>query len=497
MDDRAEEKAPEAKPARAFNVRSLATLVLCTGVVVWAVQTVRESMKPTTRWVKQLRGGNADDRQTAARELAGFGEEELGITVPALIAAMGDAEPPVRAEVAADLGLAGLTALRSEGRQVEAKQIASTLVQAMDDPSPDVRFSAAWALGKFYSLPKETKLPTDLSTIVSKMVPLLNESTIMSRSGGQTILLKIIAREPFDPPATLVDGINNWPSKESRQAAAVVLGSFSKVGQPVISALIKALDDPEPEVRSSAAVGLRRFAPEAAEATPKLVELLADPFIPPPPPITKVVGVAGPGGGSGATTGPEMTDPAVKAALALGAIVRSEIDRGGKLPAEVLEALTRALHTDRQALKDAAEESLRRIGPGAQSAVPALIRELTDSMKTENSNLGATSATLLGDIAPGTDQAGDAIAALTAAIDSADGKRRLAVISALGQFGPAAASLLPRLRLVLEDKTIDRQYASAVQNTADRIEGKTPVDAPRRKGQRRGNSGASPKPAKP
>jgi HEAT repeat protein len=388
MGDRARKATSKGGPGRkGFRVRTLLVLVICAGALFWAVRSAREGMIPTARWARQLRSWDVDERQVAARQLADFGPAEFEVTVPALIDAMEDREPGVRAEVASGLGIAGLAAMRAEGKQAVARKVAEALIKALGDSAPEVRSSAASAIGEFAALPSELDFPADPASVAPALVGLLVDPGGLVRTSGESALIKVAGRAPIEPPPALVEGLNDWPLKESRGAAAVALGAFQAGSGPTVPALIRALDDKEPEVRSSAAGSLRRFAPDAAQAVPSLVKNLADPFNPPPPPefalmpmaMARTMATSGPGGASGGAVH-ELTDPAAQAARAIGWIVRAQVDKGAKPPADVLEALTKALDSDRQALKDAAEEALRRIGPGALSAVPGPIIEPTDSL---------------------------------------------------------------------------------------------------------------------
>jgi HEAT repeat protein len=494
MTDPAGKTTSKAGPGRSgFRVRTLLALVICAGALFWAVRSAREWMNPTALLTRQLRSGDVDSREVAAQQLANLGKEEFDVTVPSLIAAMEDEDSGVRAQAASGLGLVGLTAIRAEGKQAMARQVADVLVKALGDSSPEVRGPAAWAIGELAGLPKEVDFPAEPKTVALALVGLLADPEGIVRSSGETALVRVAARAPIEPPPALVEGLNAWPSKESRDAAAVALGAFRAGAGTTVPALIRALDDKEPDVRSSAAQALRGFASDAGSALPMLVKNLADPFNPPPRPEFSLMGMAGTGGGPVVGVH-EPTDPAAQAARSIGRIVRAQVDKGGNPPAGVLEALTNALHSDRQALKEAAEEALRRIGPGALSIVPGLIIDLTDSLPGYDPRIGSTAAGLLGDIAPGTDRSGAAFAALNSALDSKDPSTRLAVVTALGKFGPFASSALPHLRRLIEGKDVDVALASAVRFTADRIEGKPLPEPARRKGQgRRGRGG----PARP
>jgi HEAT repeat protein len=480
----------KGEPARnPFRLQTLVALVVCCAALYWAVQTTRHGMRPANGWARQLRSGDVNDRQIAAQQLGDCVPEDIEIAVPALVAAMQDEEEPVRASVAAGLGNAGITAMRTEGGQSEARESAQLLTRALADSAAGVRTSAAYALGEFVAMSRDRDFPVDLTSVTSAMVGLLTDPSHSVRSTAETALTRAAGKASFEPPPALVAGLNSWPLKESRRAAAVVLGSFKVSPVPTVTALTRALGDKEPEVRSDAAVALGKLGLDAIPALPTLTANLVDPFVPPPRsnrmPVSSILTSMGPRGvgGGGATNRP--TDPAVQAAWALGRIVQPQVEQGSVLSVNVLDALIKALHADREALRNAAEEALRRIGKGASSAIPGLIRDLTESIPRAEAGIGTNAAVLLGDLAPGTERASEAIAALTSAVDAEDLRMRIAAVNGLARFGPLASSALPRLRELVKDEGADAALKAAVQSATDQIEAKTPPTSPRRKGQGR------------
>jgi HEAT repeat protein len=180
----------------------------------------------------------------------------------------------------------------------------------------------------------------------------------------------------------------------------------------------------------------------------------------------------------------------MQAARTIGRIVQSQVEKGITPPPEAVEALTKALHSDRSELKEAAEEALKRVGKGASAAIPALIKDLVDATPKTEASPGLSAAEILGDVAPGTERAGEAISALITALDAKDVGLRRAVARALLKFGPAASTALPRLQELANDP--DPSVVLAAKAASDRIEGKTQPESARRKGQgRRGKSAAS------
>jgi HEAT repeat protein len=114
--------------------------------------------KPTSYWVRQLRGSDAASRQEAVQALATIGVD----SVPALIVALGDAAPETRAAAADVLGRIGPA----------AKGALPTLTATLKDTDKTVRQHAAFALGVID--------PEDTS-VVPALIELLKDSDLEVR----------------------------------------------------------------------------------------------------------------------------------------------------------------------------------------------------------------------------------------------------------------------------------------------------------------------------
>ena len=105
----------------------------------------------------------------------------------------------------------------------------------------------------------------------------------------------------------------------------------------------------------------------------------------------------------------------------------------------------------------------REFGPDAASAVPELIRALPKSLATDAQFPDRTCVTrALSRIAPGTESADEALAALVELLRCRHSEVRNIAADALGEFGPAAASAIPDLiRIVKETPETDTARAPA------------------------------------
>jgi hypothetical protein len=101
-----------------------------------------------------------------------------------------------------------------------------------------------------------------------------------------------------------------------------------------------------------------------------------------------------------------------------------------------------------------AVEELRKIGPAAAEALPALIAAIGDADK----EVRWAAAKPIGNIGPA---AAEAVAALAAALDDADKEVRQAAAKPIGKIGPAAAEALPALIAAIGDADKEVRWAAA------------------------------------
>ncbi len=131
---------------------------------------------------------------------------------------------------------------------------------------------------------------------------------------------------------------------------------------------------------------------------------------------------------------------------ALGAV-------GPKLGFELPQKLMDGLGTEPPDNHEAAIKALSEYGPAAALTVPVLTRFLKESAsKKDRSSEAERIALALGRIAPGSPAAGEAVASLTAALQSDSPPTRVAAVKAIAQFGPkGAASAIPKVKALQSD----------------------------------------------
>jgi HEAT repeat protein len=141
------------------------------------------------------------------------------------------------------------------------------------------------------------------------------------------------------------------------------------------------------------------------------------------------------------------------AAFALGHIASGAADTGGSRAA-VIAALAKVVHDDRDVtVRTWAIDALRRFGPDARDAIPALKARVKG--RTPESELAVETLARIGPAA---------VPALCEAMKEAEGTFRSEIIGHLYEMGPAAKEAVPSLREMLKaDSPRDRTAAVAAQ----------------------------------
>jgi HEAT repeat protein len=161
--------------------------------------------------------------------------------------------------------LAAIDALEALGPP--AAPAAPALVQAMTDPNPFVRWSAARTLGKM--------APVESATAVPGLARLLFDTDLDVR------LSSTVALDRYGPVAkSAVPALiraTTASDAEMRMAAMHALEGIGTGAEPAVPALATALSDPDSRVRQVAAAVLGRFGSLAVSAEPALRKALDDP----------------------------------------------------------------------------------------------------------------------------------------------------------------------------------------------------------------------------
>jgi HEAT repeat protein len=380
------------------SVSSLIALVACFGLVVWAVRFLWERQQPELAALRELNSPTASDRVHALRELGQFGHEDPGALIPPLIAALKDPDTAVRVRAADALTFVGSEALTVNPADRSARGVLTALCEASADKQASVRLTAIRSLGNILAHSNRGKAPAviDLSAITKVLVPALNDADSEVRVASLNALGVTAGRGLTEPPQGLIAALTD-SSAASRAAAVNALGGFRRSLDPWIPTLFRLLNDENAAVRAAAARTLDRLTPPAASvaALPVLIEALAG-----KDGAVRVHGIQ--------MLTPLARDPRASAAIPSLLAILTGL-RATKADHEKATA---------QTSEDRAQEDMRIAGP-----VTALV----------------------GEMAPGTAFASEAVAVLTEIVRSGSDFQPERAALALGDFGPAAEPALPEL----------------------------------------------------
>jgi HEAT repeat protein len=238
------------------------------------------------RLVRQLGAESFEERERATRELLEIGGPALAALRDA--AASTDAEIARRAKACIpeiernERGLSAARALKSWFPQVRAaaadeltrmagyaRRAVPHLVEALDDPDPNVRLRVFVAL---------RHIGKDARSAVPKLVRIIKDdkATVDDRYLAATDL------GAFYPTPEQVDEVVpillRWLAQEDcielQTAAAMALGAFGRREKRAVPALIRALDHPRSSVHVAAAASLAILGKEPEIAVPAIMAFL-------------------------------------------------------------------------------------------------------------------------------------------------------------------------------------------------------------------------------
>jgi HEAT repeat protein len=199
--------------------------------------------------LRLLNAGSVSERRQAANRLGLLGPQAEE-AIPALAAALRDADEPLRLNAGYALGAIGAAAIPALREEVRIG-------------TEESRRHASCGL----SLIGKAAVPALLS--------LAEEEDWRVRSAAVDALGEIGPATPEVVPA--LDRALGDPSDWVRRHAADARGTIGKSAIGSVSALARTLTDAQPYVRINAATALAKIGPEAEEAVPALIAALDDP----------------------------------------------------------------------------------------------------------------------------------------------------------------------------------------------------------------------------
>lgn len=295
--------------------------------------------------------------------------------------------------------------------------------------------------------------------------------------------LRTFRLQEHEDPALWITGVEQGTLPGTRAHCINFIG-WEKVAAG-IPATVKALEDADKDVASTAISSIVRFGPDAAPAVPVLVKLLKDSKHPHRSSICEALGEIG--------LKPELCLPALAPAIddkdnggvrssAMRAIARliakNDLDAKPWIP----QFLAR-LPKEESYNRDSVVNALKELGPKAAPATPQLVALLTDESEFFRKRV----AVALGEIGPGAKDAapalleaiktwkepddaiealgkikhgGDEFAVLVPKLFENIGLRHV-TLEALGSMGSAAAPATPHIVKLLESSADNERYGAA------------------------------------
>jgi len=285
----------------------------------------------------------------------------------------------------------------------------------LKDSDPDVRIQAGLTLA--YQAGKDPQLAP---SVVTALIAALKDPDSNVR-GCACNALNTLGKHAVEAYSAVVELIDD-PVPFVREAAVNAVANIAEAtdnGQVAMPLVLKALKDPEPSVRRSAVMRLRRL--KISELIPDLVAVLVD----------------------------EDATVANEAAMALGGFF--------KAAQPALPGLVKAL--GRNGVTASAAGAIGNIGP-TKKILPALLAALKD--KSARTNIVAAIYQLGPD-------AVDAVPTLIELLGEKKADVRYNAAMTLGNVGPAAKAAVPALEAALKDK--DRSVREEVNKALTKIQG--------------------------
>jgi len=372
----------------------------------WALGQIGESA--TTVLVTALKSESGLIRVGAAYALYQIDESKLNMVMPVLIEGLSDDE-----DVASDAAWA----LSEIG--VAAEDATSTLIEALNNPSPNVRRSATSALSAIGT------------SAVPSLTQTLEKEDGLLRIGSAYALYQIDESRLNVVMPILIEGLSD-EAEEIRSQSAWTLSQIGATAKDAVPALVEVLTDKHEEVRTVAVEALGAIGDVAA--VPALVEALKD----------ELLNVRGSAIGAliriGKPAAPLLAqafnneDSRVRIGVA-APLAQADPSKAGM----VLPVLVEGLSDEDSSVRLIAAYILSEMGPLAQMAMPALIKALGDS----HDWVRGAAASALGNIGE------PAMPALVEALKSEDTRVSLSAALELGEIGAPA---LPALTEALNDE---------------------------------------------
>jgi HEAT repeat protein len=195
----------------------------------------------------------------------------------------------------------------------------------------------------------------EIGAAAKDAVPVLMENIGGTNAEGRALAAKTLGRIGCEPKTVvpLLLGLLSDKDREVRYSAAYALGAMGDPLSPVVSALMETLRDNDAIVRAAAAKALGEMRSEPELVVRALAESLSD-------------------------ANEFVRDSAVEGIAHIGSAGLRPLLGLGLEPSVVIRIMERALSVTEPGTRLTAADTLRKFGPKAQCAVPALIYHFRD-----------------------------------------------------------------------------------------------------------------------
>jgi hypothetical protein len=205
------------------SVLGLMVLVVLCGVLLWMVRLINENSDLDRFIVREnvraLRSNDVEQRLSAARDLGRFGSALREITMPALIAALADADADVRGAAAGGLGQVVVD-------PIDARAAARALNQSLKDSHPTVRIASADALATLASVKRAGgRPPLDAGMALAALIELLGDRNAEVRSAALKALALVGPEAGGPPPGPSSQSWTIHPKRTARPPSPRSLAS--------------------------------------------------------------------------------------------------------------------------------------------------------------------------------------------------------------------------------------------------------------------------------
>jgi hypothetical protein len=412
---RSDQATKPQRRRRAMTLRVVVTLVIGGIGVAYAWHLRWERNHPAAAVARTVGQGNAAARIQAIHEVEWLGRDDPEVAIPALMRAMDDPDAQVAAAAASALFLPTRNASTDASALADVGNAVQAVMKSLKDKRPEVRAAAAqtlWMLALSWSGPNAL---LDRRQVYDRLVEAAGDAD----AGVRLAALSGMGAVPFeradDPPSVVVAAMED-ESPKNRAAAALALVRFRRGLPRVVPKFLRSLEATHPEKRAKylEVLGTIRAPQFSADAVPAHVAMLA----------------------SG--------DAEVRA-LAATALMTFHDEPGRRVPKEVRPfgatepiafktAPTEAIGALVQCLSDARGSNAVVSEPSGRELMAAARERVGRQRVPESKDAVVVAAKALGQFAPGTEQAGEAIAALGKLLKTGTAEQRIAAARALGRF---------------------------------------------------------------